>query len=166
MPRPVLSVVRGSEACDRDSRTRDTSRSATALIDRLLKFTVVRGRAPEKPDQDLVPLATALVKCKAMWRRMVASDECTIPEYGILLLAYVRQAENSGLPLRSLAGLREIGPDTVLLRWAAKLLGDGMLELAQAESRPAETCVRLSSDGLRRVETWLHSAKADIESAL
>jgi hypothetical protein len=101
-----------------------------------------------------------------MWGRVVASDGFTDPAYGIVLLAYVRQAESDGLPLKSLAALREIGPDTVLLRWAAKLLGDGTLELAEAASRPEETFVRLSSDGMRRLEAWLHSTKADIGSVL
>jgi hypothetical protein len=137
------------------------SRSATALIGRLLNYPVVHDRT-ERPDAELVPLASALLQCRLTLDLAVGPDLSLDPVWSLLLFVYVRQANGPGVDVASLSNLPAIAPGTVLLRWTIKLINDGILELAQVSLRDAEPVVRLSSDALHNMDDWLRGARAEL----
>lgn len=72
-----------------------------------------------------------------------------------MLYVYVGNGQNANLSVTSLSNSPGVGPTTVALRWMAKLLDDGVLELTQGASLAGEPIVRLSFDALTKLEEWL-----------
>jgi hypothetical protein len=162
MARQVISHAFGASARrGPTARSESNSQSATLLIRRLLSYPVERERGAERSDVELVPFASALLQCRVTWDRAFGLVLAVDPVWSLLLLVYVRQANSSGVTVASLWDLPVIGPGTVLVRWIMKLIGDGILELAEECAGDAEPVVRLSPDGLHKMEHWLRSAKAE-----
>lgn len=139
---------------------RSFSNGAMRLMNGLLNYPMARGPSAAQPDCALAPLASALFQSRLAWERNVGPEYSGDPVWSILLLIYEQQAERGGLEVSSFPDLPMFAPDTVLVRWTMKLISDGVAELAKDTARKGEPVLRLTSEGVSRIERWLQTTKA------
>jgi hypothetical protein len=158
----LMSNFQGSSDRNRKPPAEESnSKSMALLIDRLLSHPI--SREPQaRSDAKLVPCASAFLQARMTWDRALRIELSIDPVWSMLLVIYVRQATDPGIKVASLLDLPWIGPSTVLVRWATKLVTDGILELAEDRSSDAGKIVRLSFDGLHKIENWLRSSTAEV----
>jgi hypothetical protein len=162
MRRAVVPITPRSTVRDREPSPLDRGLgSVTALTDRLRSYGIVRDRGTEKPDTDLVRLASALLECRMMLDPALGLT-LSIDAVWLLLLIYIRQAEAPGVTLAALSESPITGSGTVTLRWTAKLVNDRLVQLSENSERPAEPFVRLSSVGFTKLESWLRTSQSHL----
>jgi hypothetical protein len=144
----------------------DCNSKLATLISRLLSHARVGESEREKPQPELVPLASALLQCRLTWDHAIGFGRSVDPVWIMLLFVYVRQAEGPDLSLASLSDLSVVGPRTVVVRWTTALVSAGTLELAGECSSGTDTVVRLSSHGLHKIENWLRAISAELARLL
>ena len=156
MPRQLLSIVKpGPNSSDADGAGSGPEREEL-LIERLLALPAdPRGR-PADLDRRLVRVASVLLDSDLLLERAFNWGSWLAPVQRILLLVYVRQGQGRDISIRSLRDLSILGPGTVALRWTAKLVGDGIVEMFDA-GVAADRLLRLSTRGVGALERWLGS---------
>jgi hypothetical protein len=136
-------------------------------VDRLIRRFLALPLTPQKisraPDERLVHVAAVLLTSQLTLAQSFNWELCYSPIQRILLHVYVRQGQGRKSSIRSLCDFPILGPGTVALRWAAKLVGDGILELAAAEE-PSDRLIQLTSDGLAGLEHWLRCIDSGLMS--
>jgi hypothetical protein len=155
----LLSIVQaGAER----SRGGDESRREQLLLQKLLAFPTARRGDSRSADKRLVPVASVLLKSQLTLAEAFGWESCLSPLQPLLLLVYVRQGRGSEISLRSLCHTPVLGPGSVALRWTAKLLADGVLELTGA-SEPDDRLLRLSSEAVSTLERRLRDINSEFE---
>jgi hypothetical protein len=154
-PRQLSIVNRRAGGTGAPSRSDPESDRTQALIEKFLALPTRPRTTGAKTDQRLVRLASILLNTQAMLAESFdfAFAHSSIEQ--VLLFLYVRQGQGRVTSLRSLCSAPLLRPGTVALRWAAKLHADGALELTQADETN-DRSIRLTSDGVCRLERWLH----------
>lgn len=155
MRRAMLSLVRQPATGGSWHGPDWNSSSKTSLIRQVLNFPVVQRDKPQKADARLVSVASSLLDAHLRRGRYFSADSFSDPAWIIMLYVYVENGQNANLSVTSLSNSPGVGPATVALRWMAKLLDDGVLELTQGASLAGEPIVRLSFDALTKLEEWL-----------
>ena len=157
-----LPVGAGSDA----AITLVKSRPESSLVRHLLSFPLARHEKPRKADRRLVELASAILDAETARRDYFSSDLLEQPVWTLMLLAYVRHGQSAGIAVDSLCESPAIGPVRVVLRWTARLLSDGLFELAENQSCSGGPVVRLSPDAMDNLEDWLRLTGARFASAV
>jgi len=150
-----LSIIKGgAERREAPAREHGESNREQMLIERFLALPARPRTRAASPDERLVRLGSILLNSQAVLAEALGCESCSSPMERILLFLYVQQGQGRVTSLRSLCNSPVLSPGTVALRWAAKLYGDRDLELIEA-AEPGERFIRLTSDGVCRLEQWL-----------
>lgn len=158
----LFSIVNQSSKRSRvRAGVRDELERERRLVQRFLALPTAAQGKQIKPDGRLPHLASVLLNSQLTIAEAFSRELCYSPGQLILLLVFVRSGQGRDVSIRSLSTFRILGPATVALRWAAKLVGDGILEVTEAHEVD-DRLLRLSSDGACRLEHWLRC----IESGL
>ena len=165
MSRRLLSIVKQSSNSSQapQSRVINESDREEVLVGRLLTYPVALKPSSGAPDSRLVYVASVLLDSRLTLVRAFNWETCDSSALRILLFVYVRQGEDKELSIRSLRNLSVLGPGTVSLRWTAKLLDDGILELLVG-AEPEDRLIRFTADGIRGIEHWLRCIDFGIRS--
>lgn len=157
MTAPLFSLVDQSTQRSRvGAGVRDERERERRLIQRLLALPTAAERMPVTPDGRLLHVASVLLNSQLTIAQAFNRELCYSPAQLILLLVYVQHGQRRDVSIRSLGTFTSVGPATVALRWAAKLVGDGILEVAEAQEVD-DRLLRLTSDGACGLEHWLRS---------
>jgi hypothetical protein len=124
------------------------------LIQRFLALPTAAQGMPVTPDGRLLHVASVLLNSQLTIAQAFSRKLCYSPAQLILLLVYVRHGQGRDVSIRSLSTFTSLGPATVALRWAAELVGDGMLEVTKAPEVD-DRLLRLTCDGACGLEHWL-----------
>ena len=159
----LLSIVPSAQkAAAERPRTGDEARREESLLQKLLAFPVAPRGDAATADKRLVHVASVLLNSELRLAEAFGWESCFSPLQRMLLLVHVRQGRGSEISLRSLCDCPVLGPASVALRWAAKLLADGVLELTEA-SEPDDRLVRLSSEAVSAIEQRLREINFEFE---
>lgn len=163
MSRPLVSLVnRASKDGPERADVRDEPREES-LIQKLLALPTTSQRRSETPEDRLVHVASVLLTSQLALAQAFSWDVCCSPVQRIMLFVYLRQGQGRDTSIRSLCSFPILGPGTVALRWAAKLLSDGILELAEA-AESSDRLIRLTPDGVRGLEHWLRCIDSGLKT--
>ena len=133
---------------------RDELERECRLIQRLLALPTAARGMPVTRDGRLLHVASVLLNSQLTIAQAFSQEICYSPAQLILLLVYVRRGQGQDVSIRSLGTFTSLGPATVALRWAAKLVGDGILEVTEAHD-VNDRLLRLTPDGACGLEHWL-----------
>jgi hypothetical protein len=155
MRSPLLSIVnQGSKRSRVGAGVRNEMERERLLIQRFLALPTAAQGILITPDGRLLHVASVLLNSQITIAQALGRDLCYSPAQLILLLVYVRHGQGRDVSIRTLSTFPGLGPATVALRWAAKLVGDGILEVTEAHEAD-DRLLRLTSDGACGLEHWL-----------
>lgn len=158
----LLSIVQaGPKAGAERARRGDESAREQLLFQKLLAFPVAPRGEPRTADSHLVHVASVLLKSELTIAGAFGWESCSSPLQRLVFLVYVGEGEGDDIPLRSLSDNSILGPASVALRWVAKLLADGIFELA-AGPDPGNPLVRLTSDAASMLEQLLSNIYSEL----
>jgi hypothetical protein len=158
MPRHPLSIVHDDAPGGDD---RECSVREQVLIDRLKAFPTASAKGSVPVDQQMVEVASVLLRSQVELADALGWEICYSPPLRLLLLVYVRDAQGRDTSVESLCDCPILAAGTVALRWAAKLLDDGIVELVEGPE-PGRPRICVTSDGVRAIERWLRFIKFEL----
>lgn len=159
--RPLSIVNGGTNGSEAHVSGREESQRHHLLIQRLLARPTSLKLDSAAPDARLVQVASILLDGQLRLEEIFGWELCYSPVQRILFFTYVRQGQSRDTSIRSLCSTPVLGPGSVVLRWAAKLLDDRVLELTPAAD-PCDRLIRLTSEGVFGLEQSLRFIESEI----
>jgi len=164
MTRPLVSIVnRGSKGWHPRTDAGEESRREELLIQRFLGLPKASDRRLVTHDERIAHVGSVLLTSQLVLAQAFSGEICCSPVQRILLFVYLREARGRDTSIRSLCNFPILGPGTVALRWAAKLISDGILELTDA-AEASDRLIRLTPDGVTGLERWLRCIDSGLVS--
>jgi hypothetical protein len=132
------------------------------LLRRIAELPTARPAERSAPDAGLIGLAATLLESDVTFGAAFGEACCGTSAKRLLLAVYVAEGQNCDLSLAALAASRTFDPFAVTLRWALKLLADGLLELVQCPG--GERALRVSPMARIELDQWLTRTRMAMSS--
>jgi hypothetical protein len=123
------------------------------LLRRIAELPLAPAEECTAPDAGLVALAAALLESDVTFGTAFGGACCSASAQRLLLTVYVAEGQNCDLSLASLCSSAAFEPHTVTLRWALKLLADGVLKLVAGPD--GERALRVAPAARIDFHRWL-----------
>lgn len=133
------------------------------LLRRIAELPLTPAGESTAPDAALVRLAAALLESDVTFGTAFGGACCGASAQRLLLAVYVAEGQDCDLSLTSLCGSAAFEPAPVTLRWALKLLGDGVLKLVAGAD--GERALRVAPGARVELDRWLTRTRNTLSCA-
>lgn len=123
------------------------------LLRRIAELPLAPAEGRSAPEAALIPLAAVLLESDVTFGKVFGGACCGASAQRLLLAVYVSEGQGFDLSLASLRNSAAFEPPAVALRWALKLLADGVLQLVAGVD--GERAFRVAPAARIELDHWL-----------
>lgn len=141
----------------------DRQQREVLLLRRIAERPVTPVGESNAPDGGLVALAAALLESDVWFGTAFGGACCGASTQRLLLAIYVAEGQDCDLSLTSLCNSAAFEPAAVTLRWALKLLDDGVLKLVAGAD--GQRALRVAPAARVELDCWLSRTRNTLSCA-